>query len=751
MKIGELKVDGLRGCPRPFALKLKGKSLCLLGENGHAKTTIVDAAELWSTGDLAAFHTEGCSLVAAIHLDASTAMVEITGKGFSHRRTLTPSDGAGDLEPLAPASATEVEPIPILRYSTIAGFMGRTAGEKKKALLELLGLGGLNDLREPLKTTVGHAKQDADATVRQLAGERAAVELQLAGQQLVPYAEEQRTRAGLSQPVTQPGDMLTLKLTELPPSLPDRAGAVDQLATAIAAVGEDPATDWNAEVADAAVVRADGTAELLRAAQGVIDANDDTCPLCGQLIGGEELLERLATRAAALQEIRARMAEADERLVALDTQLAGVVAAITTVRDRAPASGWPGETVLKTVEHSIAEHLDHIRAARSERRSCPTSPNLDSLAALLPAFREAARVDSRGAQRQALVALAELRQKYLRLRQAEDRDTAAQTAHTAAKRMLALADEEIEQTTKAAIKQVSALAADYYRRLVSSSPITDVELVYKPARAGQVEFSLTFDARHHSVTPPQRIMSTSQMNALGLALHLARLKLGGQPWRTVFLDDVVNSFDAPHRQGLARLLAEEFADWQVIVLTHDRWFKDILRRTVKGWEFKDITAFSSRGGPRLSAGDPRAALRAELDDGATGMEVAHLARRALEQTLNTPLAKLEYDLRYDPDQRYGAHDYLVALRRGLSHAKSPLKDLPVLGRMDTDSYMVNLGVHDRLDATALTTEDLYRLLDDLEELDAALRCESCNEPVWQQHRSHHGGESFRCGCGALAA
>ncbi len=751
MKIGELKVDGLRGCPRPFALQLKGKSLCLLGENGHAKTTLVDAAELWGTGDLAAFHSEGCSLAAAIHVDASTATVEITGKGFSHRRILTMADGAGDLEPLAPASTTEMEPIPILRHSTIAEFMARTAGEKKKALLELLGLGGLNGLREPLKTTVGHAKRDADTATRQLVGERAAVNLQLAGHQLVAYAEEQRTRAGLIQSVTHPGDVLTLELNEPPPVVPDRAGAIDQLATTIAAVGEDPATGWNAEVADEAVVRADGTAELLKAAQRVIDTNDDSCPVCEQRIVGEELLERLAERATALQEIRARMAEADERLADLETQLADVAGAITTVKDRAPATSWPGETILETAERSVAEHRTHIRAARSERSSCPTMPDFASLAALLPALREAASVNSGGSQTQALVALAELRQKYLRLRQAEHRSTAAETAHIAAKRILALADEEIEQATKVAIGHVSALAGSYYSRLVSASPITDVQLVYKPARAGHVEFSLTFDARHHNVTPPQRIMSTSQMHALGLALHLARLKLEGQPWRTVFLDDVVNSFDAPHRQGLARLLAEEFADWQVIVLTHDRWFKDILRRTVKGWEFKDITAFSPSGGPHLSAGDPRVALRAKLDDGATGMEVAHLARRALEQTLNTPLAKLEYDIRYDPDQRYGAHDYLVALRRGLAHAKSPLKDLPVLGRMDIDSYMVNLGVHDRLDATVLTTDDLYRLADDLDELHTALRCASCNEPVWQQHHSHHGGESFRCGCGALAA
>ena len=577
------------------------------------------------------------------------------------------------------------------------------------------------------------------------------MELQLAGQKLVDYAEEQRTRAGLTQPVTQPDDVITLELTEPPPRVPDRAAAVDGLATAIAAVGEDPAVSWNAEVADAAVVRADGTAELLKAARRVIDTNDDRCPVCEQPVVGEELLERLAKRAAALQEIRTRMADADERLAALHTQLAAVAGGITTVRDLAPATSWPEKILLETAERSIAEHLDHIKLARSERSSCPTMPDLTSLTAVLPVLREAASVDSGGSQTQALVALAELRQKYLRLRQVEHRSAAAKTAHTATKRMLAIADEEIERATKAAISQVGALTAGYYSRLVSTRPITDVQLVYKPARAGQVEFSLTFDARHVNVTPPQRIMSTSQMHALGLALHLARLKLEGQSWRTMFLDDVVNSFDAPHRQGLARLLAEEFADWQVIVLTHDRWFKDILRRTVKGWEFKDITAFSPRGGPHLSAGDPRVALRAKLDDGATSMEVAHLARRALEQTLNTPLAKLEYDIRYDPDQRYGAHDYLVALRRGLAHAKSPLKDLPVLGRMETDGYMVNLGVHDRTDATALTTDDFYRLVDDLDELHTALRCKSCSEPVWQQHRGHHGGESFRCGCGALAA
>jgi hypothetical protein len=751
VKIGELKVDGLRGCPVPFTLQLNGRSLCLHGENGHAKTTLVDAAELWGTGDLAAFHSEGCSLTAAIHLDVSAATVEISGKGFSHRRTLSAAAGAGELEPLAPASTTDVEPIPILRHSTITGFMDSTAGQKKKALLELLGLGALNDLREPLKTTVGHAKRDADGAARELAGERAAVELQLGGERLVAYAEQQRVRAGVGGPVSSAGDVLTLELMDVLPPIPDRTGAVDLLAAAIAGVGEDSAAGWNAEIADAAVVKADGTAELLRAAGRVIGASDESCPVCGQPIVGEKLLQRLAERAAKLEEIGARIGEADKRLAALASQLGAVADAIATMNDEAPAEGWPQKHVLRLAQAAVVEHRSRIAAARERRGTCSSMPDLSQLAALLPTLREAASAASGGSQAHALVLLAELRQKCLRLRQAEQRSMAANMAYAAVTGMLALADEAIEQATRSAITQVSALAGSYYSRLVSASPITDVKLVYKPARSGQVEFCLTFDGRHRQVTPPQRIMSTSQMNALGLALHLARLKLEGQPWRSVFLDDVVNSFDAPHRQGLARLLAEEFADWQVIVLTHDRAFKDILRRTVKAWQFKDITSFSARGGPHLSEGDPRVALRARLDEGATGMEVAHIARRALEQALNTPLAKLGYDIRYDPDQRYGAHDYLVALRRGLTRAKSPLKDLPVLGRMETDGYMVNLGVHDRSDATALTTEDLYRLADDLDELHRTLRCETCNEPVWQQHRGDHGGQSFRCGCGALAA
>jgi hypothetical protein len=340
-----------------------------------------------------------------------------------------------------------------------------------------------------------------------------------------------------------------------------------------------------------------------------------------------------------------------------------------------------------------------------------------------------------------------LRQKCLRLDDAQRPRHAAEEIERATARMLEIADEEIERAITATIERLGERAADLYARLVRGAPYSDVKLIYRPTRSGQVEFSLTFDGRHADVSPPQRIMSTSQLNALGLALMLARLSEEPCGWRTLVLDDVVNAFDATHRQGLARLLADEFADWQVIVLTHDRAFREILRSVTKQWRFQEVIAFSPRSGPVFNDADPRVELRRRLvEDGATAMELAHLARRALEQGLWRPLYKLRFPaLHFDPEQRYGVRDYLHALRRGFKQASSPLKDLRVLARMEVDSYMVNLGVHDRFDAAALSTDDLLRLADDLDELDAALHCQGCRAPIWRQD----GGAGMHCACGTL--
>jgi hypothetical protein len=742
-----MRVSGLRGCPEPFELELAEKSMCVLGENGHGKTTLADALELFGDGDLTAYHREGCGLAAAIHLDAQQADVEVLAASGAELRTLT-RQGAEERILQHGEKLPRGGPI-VLRHCTIAEFMGMTPGDKKKALLELVGLEGLGQMRAPLKTAVGHAGRDAEAAGRALQGERAALDSQLAGEGLVPYAARRCALAGLRQTVDAPADVLGLELTAAPQLAPSAGPVVDRLAAALANLPADPTGAYNAQVADEAVVRADALAALLVAAQRVVASQDTACPVCDAPVQGGQLQAQLAQRAQALGSMRARLAEAQHALTVYTDALDELGRALQALL-AAPGSGdWPQEPLLRAATEDCTTFLARGRAALLERTGSPTAPALGALAEALPELRCIAVEGAADARTVALVELAELRTKCERMSEAQRQRKAAEGVQRAADRLLEIADEEIETAIEGAIRELGDLAASYYSRLVRSGPYSDLQLVYRPSRSGQVEFTLTFDGRYRGLSPPQRVMSSSQLSALGLALMLARLRRSRPPWRVLVLDDVVNSFDGNHRQGVARLLADEFDDWQLLVLTHDRAFRDVLQRTVPTWRFCEIVAHSPATGPLLADADSAVLMRERLDEGRTAIEVTALARRALERALKEPLRRLRYEtLHYDPEARYTAQDYLRALRRGLKHNKSPLHGLAVLQRMECDVYMTNLGVHDRQDSSALTADDMYRLLDDLADLEAALRCNDCGRAVWQQPKRNGGGT---CGCQALAA
>lgn len=154
--------------------------------------------------------------------------------------------------------------------------------------------------------------------------------------------------------------------------------------------------------------------------------------------------------------------------------------------------------------------------------------------------------------------------------------------------------------------------------------------------------------------------------------------------RTLVLDDVVNSFDEIGRSAIAHLLTEEFADWQVILLTHDPVFATHNRQVLrKGWLHREIVGWSPSGGLVITDGDPLAQLRARLNAGDAASQLGGIARRALEHELSRPVERLELKLRYQRNPRYTAADFLGALQRV---AKKGNLALPVLDRIGGASY-----------------------------------------------------------------
>ena len=756
MRLRRLTIEGFKGVPGKFELELGGKSLLLLGENGHGKSTIVDALEFWSTGDVRAYHRDGYRLDALVNVNADRASVTCDGRGFATmRRTLDRGKVRANKPELAGPAATDaapVTPLPILRHKTMAAFMDRSPTEKQAELLALLGLETLTTFRATLATVTNAAVRHAEEEERQLDAENAALRALHRDTGLVAEAERLRAAAGLNEPVT---DEQVLRAIVVPDgNVQDTVARLAKVTAAEEALNALSATEvsaWNSLVGDRADAEQRGLAALLAAGRSVMaEWSEDRCPLCLTDRPRGELATEVAARASELADVERREADAKAALADHRARIVAAGKGIGDLLQEAAREKWPQEHALHEAKVLLGEHWKSVNAALESGVTSTPLPDLTAAGEALVGVRDqvGASVDDVG--RRALAELVSLREQAKRVHEQSRRADAARRAARACEAFLGIAAIEVRQAVEASLASLSAIVADFYGRIVENPVFGGVELRYREDRGGGVEFALTYD-HEHDVSPPQRVVSESQLNAFGLAIFLGRLKADvTQRWTMVVLDDVVNSFDANHRAGLARLIAEEFADWQVLLLTHDDVFGQYARRLLRrGWEAKQIVAWSPSGGPQLKAADPLDLLVQRLDDGEAAAGLGGLARVALEQCLREPVERLRFQIRYDSHGRWSAADYLQALRAGLKKARAEeLRKLEVLDRVEASAGLINLVAHDRPTDQSPGASDLRRLAKDLEDLRGAFRCSTCGDSVWAV--SADGGRHHECSCKALA-
>ncbi|MFQ5813016.1 MAG: hypothetical protein ACE5I2_07495, partial [Anaerolineae bacterium] len=100
--------------------------------------------------------------------------------------------------------------------------------------------------------------------------------------------------------------------------------------------------------------------------------------------------------------------------------------------------------------------------------------------------------------------------------------------------------------------------------------------------------------------PPAGYLSESQINTLGLALFISSVGLFNRQFPFLFLDDVVSSYDAEHKERIADLIAERLGGVQVFLTTHDWLFYSMLKDRLhdRGWLFERISGWDFEHGPQ---------------------------------------------------------------------------------------------------------------------------------------------------------
>ena len=100
---------------------------------------------------------------------------------------------------------------------------------------------------------------------------------------------------------------------------------------------------------------------------------------------------------------------------------------------------------------------------------------------------------------------------------------------------------------------------------------------------------------------PSGYLSDSQVHTLALALRLAAIRMFNSEAPIIVLDDVVTSYDADHRKTIAGALGKYFSDFQIVLVTHDEQFFNLLKEQIPQgrWVFKRILEIRDGVGPVL--------------------------------------------------------------------------------------------------------------------------------------------------------
>ena len=101
--------------------------------------------------------------------------------------------------------------------------------------------------------------------------------------------------------------------------------------------------------------------------------------------------------------------------------------------------------------------------------------------------------------------------------------------------------------------------------------------------------------RNHALVAPPSFLNEARLSALAMATYLAGrlacVPANDRALKLLVLDDLLISLDHSHRQPVLDVIGELFSGWQIILLTHDRFWFELAREQLSGEPWKVIEIY----------------------------------------------------------------------------------------------------------------------------------------------------------------
>jgi recombinational DNA repair ATPase RecF/rubrerythrin len=749
-RVTRVHMRAFRGVPRELTVDLpNGVSAVVLGENATGKSTLADALEWYLTGGIDFLRHEGregaVRHVGAGDGVATSVEVETTGQlGGSH--TIE-----GIVAPPVREAGRETF---LLRGRTLTSFVESTKGEKWKALAELLGLEEVDQLRLDLQKVRNELRKAADA----------AVDEHQATTQALASKVDSVTEKGILQAISE----LCRKAEVAAPTTlnealdPSWAASLvgpseGSNAVQIAALESDlrtwspPEIDgqtgerWN-EVLELQTPVDRSRVLLLQSADAFLAKKPASgkCPLCGQRVDEEDLRRQVRDVLEGLRASAAEFDRASEDLRQTSDLTSNVVSQLAGFRGRAARLGIELQSPAESPAAGIHAALERQEAVDPQAMGSFSEEAM----AWLRVARDKVETEVAPASTPREGTLVEIGVVVDQARRWRQRAASAEQARKASE----LADRVFKEYAKrqqayfaSILDRISGRVADIYAKLHPGEALADVCI--EPWGQKGVELAVSFHGSRQK--PPHGVLSESHLNSLAVALFLAMAETFNERLNFLVLDDVVNSFDVDHRGELAALLATEFTDHQIIVLTHDQLFFERLTKLAPAWRRIEFTSWDFEEGPRTTeyrTGQMLEKARLAMKAG-DRMGAATKGRRALEELLQEICEGFAAPLPF----RRGVKNDRREIGEVMKGVRRVLKDL---SRATYDEVKPVLDLLEADVATALNPEahasqvhpsaaEVNAALDRVERFDLRWSCKDCETRVWRRGTP----EVCQCQCG----
>lgn len=310
-----------------------------------------------------------------------------------------------------------------------------------------------------------------------------------------------------------------------------------------------------------------------------------------------------------------------------------------------------------------------------------------------------------------------------------------------------------EEALNAFLTMFSNDINNYYVAMNPSEEVERIKLVTLKDNNEELE-GITIEYRFLDKTKrvPNAYLSESHVNCLGLAFFLASVKAFNKKNKFIILDDVISSYDRSHRARFIKLLRDKFNEYQIILLTHEEEFFDLVSSEVKnnGWLIRKLVWSKENGtGPEEGIADSQERILKKFKDknvDGLGNDIRIYTEKIMKEIASGIEAQVAF--RYNEiNEKRMAPELLDAVHSRISKKSIELKERADIPRAKgLPMFIGNIASHDN--DFCIDIEDLRVAWEDITKTIQAFYCNDCESYISIKYFDNVGNK-IRCKCGKL--